>query len=362
VTNFFAPAFRVEINGSQLQADVSKNIQQVQVVNKPDTLDTFSLTLANTLPKMRWTHTSDADLFQLGSSVKIAFGYVDDLQAMIEGEINQISPTFPASGTPTVTIQGQTLLHRLADYTKPRTFQKATDKEMANTIADDATLGFDAEETDIQYDYVIKGNQSDLEFLKERAARIHFEILVKDKTLIFRKAKEAETKTYTLVWTQIQKGFTMANTLPLKSFSPQLDASQPVTSTEHRAYDVKSKKAFICRAGPDDQAAKMGGTQKAADVVTGSFQRTRELRHGTSPFTTQAEGDQHARAAFNQRALKLIGGSGATLGVPDLRSGQVVELQGLGSVFSGCYYIDEATHCIDGSGYQTSFTVKRNAK
>jgi len=362
VADYFAPAFRVEINGTRLQADVSENIQQVQVVSKPGTLDTFSLTLANTLPKMRWTHTSDAELFQLAKSVTIAFGYADHLELMIEGEIKQINPTFPSSGVPTVTIQGQTLLHRLMDNNKTRTFQKMTDKEIAQQIGEDAGLEVEAEDTDIRHDYVMQANQSDLAFLKERADRIHFEIAMEQKKLIFRKARETSQKSYTLVWTQIQRGFTLANTLPLKSFTPQLDASQPVSSVEYRAYDVKTKQAFVCRADSADQTSTMGGQETAAQVITSSFQRPRQYNQGTMPFVSQAEGDQFAKAEYNSRAMNLIGGSGETIGVPALRSGQVVELKGLGMMFDGLYYIDEATHSIDGNGYQTSFTVKRNAK
>jgi phage protein D len=81
----------------------------------------------------------------------------------------------------------------------------------------------------------------------------------------------------------------------------------------------------------------------------------------TTPFSSQAEGDQHAKAKFNEKAMNLVGGSAQTIGIPDLRSGQVVELKGLGPRFDGFYYIDEATHSISGSGYQTSFTVKRNS-
>jgi phage protein D len=76
-TDYFAPAFKVEINGAKLMADVSKNITQVRIVNEPDTLDTFSLTLANPYPKMPWTHTDQADLFKEGNAIKIELGYVE---------------------------------------------------------------------------------------------------------------------------------------------------------------------------------------------------------------------------------------------------------------------------------------------
>src|SRR5262249_10694255 len=150
---------------------------------------TFSFTVINNLPELRWTHTADADLFKEGNSVKIAMGYVDDIRDMIEGEITQIKPSFPESGIPTLGVEGYTRLHRLQGDSKTRTFQQMTDKQIVEKIAQEAGLKGDAEDTEVQHDYIMQANQTDLAFLRDRASRIHFEILVSGKTLIFRKAK-----------------------------------------------------------------------------------------------------------------------------------------------------------------------------
>ena len=59
--------------------------------------------------------------------------------------------------------------------------------------------------------------------------------------------------------------------------------------------------------------------------------------------------------------MSFIQGTAETIGIPELWSGLVVELKGLGPTFNGCYYVHEATHTIDENGYGTSFVVKRNA-
>jgi phage protein D len=361
VPNYFAPAFQVEVDGTKLQADVSMNIEEVQVVSKPDTLDTFTFTITNALPKMRWTHTSDADLFNQAKSVKIAMGYVDDLQEMMEGEITQITPTFPDSGVPTLAIEGHALLHRLHGTNRTRTFQQVSDKQIVEQIARDAGLQAEAEDPNMQYEYVIQPNQTDLEFLRERARRIHFEILVRNKTLIFRKSQEAQDKTYTLVWAQMQKSVASGgNTLPMGTCSLQFNALKPPTDVEVRCYDPKSKQAFVSHANSSDQTSKMAGTQTGGDV-TGSFPRPSNHVHVSTPFPSQEECDRHAKAIYNNEALGLVTGTVTTIGAPDLRSGQVIEMLGIGRRFEGSYCIDEATHSIGSSGYQTSLTVKRNA-
>jgi uncharacterized protein len=363
VHKYFVPAFQIEVDGSALQADVSKNIQHLEVVSMPDTLDTFNFTLTNSLPKMRWTHTDDAQLFAPGSSVRIAMGYVDDMHDMMEGEITQVSPTFPDSGMPTVGIEGHSRMHRLRGENKTRTFQKTTPKQIVQQIGKDADLQVQADDVNLQQDYVIQPNQSDLEFLKSLAGSVHCEVLVREKTLIFRKAREADTKSFTLVWCGPQESFSLPpDTLPLKSFSPTMNATAPATNVQYRAYDMKSKKAFVSNADSSNQSSLMGGSQTAAQASQTAFNRSRTVINVTTPFNTQDEGDRHAKSTYNAKSMGLIGGTAATIGIPELWSGIVVELQGLGPIFNGNYYVNQATHTIDGSGYSTSINLKRNAK
>jgi phage protein D len=341
---------------------VSAEITEVKVVSKPDTLDTFSFTIVNALPKMRWTHTSDADLFREGSAVQIALGYVDDLQDMIEGEITQISPSFPQDGIPTLAIEGRTLLHRLHGTNNTRTFQGVSDKDIVEKIAQEANLQAEAEDPQVQYEYVMQPNQTDLEFLRDRARKLHFEILVRGKKLIFRRSQEQKPKSYTLVWAHAQMAIAMGtNTLPLSTFQLQMNASKPPTSVETRSYDAASKQAFVAQAGPSDQTSPMGGNKKGGDVANDAFKRERKLVHVVTPHGSQSECHEHAKAYYNNQAMGLISGTAETIGVPDLRGGQIIAMLGVGRRFEGEYRIDEATHSIGGDGYTTSLTVKRNS-
>ena len=361
--DYFAPAFQVQINGTSLAADISKNISQVSVISQSDTMDNFNFTMVNQYPRLRWTHTSDAQLFQQGGTVTISMGYgsADDLQPMIEGIITKLSPTFPESGTPTVRVEGHTKMHQLQGSKTTRTFQQMTDTQIVTQIAEKAGLAVQADDTQVSYDYVIQANQTDLEFIKARAARIHFELVVKGPTLIFRKANEASTKIYTLVWGNTQEGLASGpNTLPLKSFTPSMNALQPPTSVEVRGYDVKNKTEFVGSANAGSEDTDMAGS-KTGSQVAGTLQTPRKFVRVSIPVASQAEADQHAKAILNNLAMSLVTGDASTIGIPDLRCGSVVEFKGLGPVFSGLYYIDNATHTIDGGGYKTDISVKRNA-
>lgn len=362
MTNYFAPAFKILVNGSQLEADVSYEIEQLTVVSKPDTLDTFTFTIANPMPKMRWTHTTDGDLFKEGSAVKIKMGYVDDLQDMIDGEITQITPSFPADGVPTVEIQGHNLLHRLRGTNNTRTFQNASDKDIAEQIGQKLNLQVQADDPGTQYEYVMQPNQTDLEFLRERARKVHFELVVKDKILFFRKSAEVTPKTYTLVWAQAQKAVaTGSEILPLTTFSLQMNATAPPSKVQSRGWDPTTKQAITSTADSSDQTSPMNGSQEGGNVPSSAYGTDRTLVHVQTPFGSQSECDEHAKASYNNQAMGLVTGTAETIGVPDLRSGTVIQMLGVGLRFEGEYMIDEATHAIGGSGYKTSLTVKRNS-
>jgi phage protein D len=362
VSNYFGPSFKVEVNGNWLAADISKNIQQISVTFEPDTMDTCKMTLVNAYPEMRWTHTSDADLFQEGSTVTIQMGYVDDMQPMFDGEITKISPSFPDSGTPVVEIEGHSRAHWLHRDKKTRTFQQMSDKQIAEKIAQDAGLSAQADDTEVQHDYVMQPNLTDLEFLRTRAARIHFEVVVEGKKLIFRKQQEADTKIYTLVWAQPQQGFGGGpNRLPLKNFTPVMNTLNQVSQVKVQGYDPATKSKIVSTAGQDTLTSPMGGSESGSQVTTTAFQKQRQEIKVSNPVMSQSEADQHAKALYNQRAMNFITGSGATIGVPDIRAGKVVELQGLGPRFSGFYLVQETTHTIGESGYETTFNLKRNS-
>jgi uncharacterized protein len=361
MADYFAPAFFVQVNGTALSADVSCNVENISIVTATNTLDNLSFTIVNTYPEMRWTHTSDADLFKEGNSVVVGLGYVDDLESLFDGEITKVSPTFPSSGVPTVAIEGQSRLHWLQRGKNTRSFQQTTDKQIVEKIAQDNGLEPQVEDPGVTYDYVMQPNQTDLEFLRARAARIHYEVFVHAKKLFFRKMNEDDQEIYTLVWGHTQAGLSAPNTFPLVEFTPTIDARQPAPSTQVRGYDPKTKQPIVANAGPDDQNGTMGGTVKGGNVWQNAYQKQRDHVIVTVPVQSQDEADQRAKAHYNNLAIGTITGNGSTIGLPALRSGKVIKLDGLGDRFNGLYYLDQVTHTLDESGYKTSFTAKRNA-
>jgi hypothetical protein len=358
-TEYFAPAFRVEVAGVGLAPDVA-NVLSVDVSTQPGAIDHCSLTLANPFPELPWTHTDKAKLLREGGSVRISLGYVDRLEPLFDGEITKVSPTFPESGAPTVLVEGLSRLHRLDYGTKMRTFQDMTDADILQKIAWEHSLTPQSDPTPIKHRYLAQTNLTDLKFLLARARWLRFELLADGKEVIFRRANEGEAKTYALVWGNPQEGLQPdAKVLPLRSFSPTLNAREPVSSVIVRGQDSSTGEAIEERAGKGNEDASMGG-ESAADVGSAAWAGESELVISDQPVASRQEARELARAVYNRRARRLVSGRGASIGIPDLRSGNVIELRGVGR-FSGLYYVTSVSHRIGASGYETTFDVERSS-
>jgi phage protein D len=58
-------------------------------------------------------------------------------------------------------------------------------------------------------------------------------------------------------------------------------------------------------------------------------------------------------------AKNMLQATGSTVGLPDLHAGSVVVIDGLGSRFSGRYFVVSTTHTVGDGGYTTQFECKR---
>ena len=67
-------------------------------------------------------------------------------------------------------------------------------------------------------------------------------------------------------------------------------------------------------------------------------------------------------AILRDRHKEMVKASVTCVGLPDLRAGQRVQIEGLGVRFSGTYFVTETTHTIGDSGYTTKFNARREDK
>ena len=146
----------------------------------------------------------DDSLFREGNAVEIQMGYESgSLMMRMAGEITGLEPEFSTAQAPTLTVRGYDRRHRLLRGHKTRSFVKMKDSAIARQIAAEAGLTGRVVDSKTTFDYVMQQNQTDLDFLRERARRIGYEVVVEDKIFYFRPPRINRRQQQFSLWTTI---------------------------------------------------------------------------------------------------------------------------------------------------------------
>ena len=343
------PGFDIQINRSPLPTAVVAQVGNVIVDDDTNLPSMFTLGLTSSEQQANANQLIDQALFAIGNVVEVKLGYGDRLMRLISGEITGLEPEFTYNGLPSLTVRGYDRRHRLQRGRKTRTFVQQKDSDIAAQIAREAGLSAQTQDSQVTHAYTLQANQTDLEFLQTRSRPIRYEVVMDDRTLLFRPVANAESEVLTLTFED-----------DLLEFYPRLSSMGQVNEVAVCGWSPKNKKEIIGQARRGDEVSTMGGQKSGAAIAEAAFS-TAVARLGDRPVRTQAEADQLAKAHFNQDVLALIQGEGVCKGYPQLRAGKVIKIDGIGQRFSGNYYVTAASHRYSTRGYYTHFTVQRNS-
>jgi len=351
MTKSLVAVARIIINDNPLPIDVKSKTGSISIKVSED-LEApamFTLEISGWDLIQKTANWIDNDqYFGLGNKIEIQLGYKNKQESLIVGEITGLEPEFTSDGA-ILTVRGHNYSHRLLRGNKTQTFTNIQDSKIAEKIAEQQKLETNIEATKETLDYVIQSNQSDLDFLQNRAERIGYEVFVENKTLYFRSVQEDSQTILTL---DIKED--------LIQFSPRLSTMEQVGQIEVRSWNPLEKKLLVGKAGVGDEKTTMGGETSGAKAVK-IFGKTSYI-YLNSSIKTEQEAKKVAEALFNQMTRSYITGEGTCIGNPQLRVGKVIEIIGVGERFSGSYYVTETTHSYSESeGYQTEFSFKRSA-
>lgn len=341
-------SFDIRIDGSPLPMEVGLQIIGITVDDDVNAPSMVTVELTGLEQQDNHVPVLDDKLFPIGGAVEIKLGYAGKLATVFKGEVTGLEPEFSFNTLPNLIVRGYDRRHRLLRGSSTRTFVKQKDSDIASQIAQEAGLSPDVKDSQVTHDYVLQANQTDLAFLQARARLIQYEVTVDDKTLSFHPVANAASAILTLTLED-----------DLLEFSPRLSAVGQASDTAARGWNLKDKKEIVGKAGTGDEVSLMDGKSSGATLSKRAFGKATEGSY--RPVATQAEADQRAKARLNQDVLMLVTGEGICQGRTELRAGKVIKIGGLGTSFSGSYYVTSASHRYSDSGYYTYFRVVRNA-
>jgi len=344
--DFYVPEVKIYVDGKKLSS-LGIDVSEVKIEQILDGADSFSFTVPQALSEEFNPRFPDA--FQFGSKVEIYIGYRDRLFHAITGIINSILWDLTEENYMDITVEGYDYLFLLMKKEKHRSWNNKKDSEVIKEILQKYPFkNLSIEDTRIRHPHIRQEGESDFHFIKRLAQRNGFEYFVEGETFYFRPPAVDKKPVFSLNFGK-----------ELFSFNLQCNIAQQVSEVQVIGWDTKSKKEIkgVAKKGDEDKVERKGET--GADLIK-SILKEEVVHQVRAPVYSIEEAKRLAKSILNELSYGLIKGECRALGLPGLRPAQVIELKGLGKMFSRRYYVEKVTHEIGDNGYETSFSVRGN--
>lgn len=270
---------------------------------------------------------------------------------LIKGEITAIEAQFNPESQAPVVIRGYDASHRLHRGRYNRSFQNMADSDIVRQLANETGISTGTiDDTKGPYGfgdpvgYVFQENQTNMEFLRERAARHGFELFVQDGKLNFRKPT-AKTSVK-LQWLK-----------DISSFQVQVSSAEQVSSVEVRGWDYQNKQAIVSTKSSQTAEVVTEIEQGKGSKTSTAFKGSPKMVVVNQPVSSSEESEKIAQALYNELSGEFIQADAKAEGNPEIRPGRAVQLADLGK-YSGKYYVTETRHVFQQRVYTTEFSVR----
>jgi phage protein D len=332
--------FYLKIDGQSASRDIMNAIVSVEVDFGLQLPTMFSITLQN--PGGRLLEDT---VLEEGRSIEVSAEGEEGPVQLCTGKISAYEPEF-TGGHQSLTVRGYDLAYGLYRSKHRTTYVQMTDSDIVQRIARDVGLQADVESTQHVHEYVFQNNLTHMEFLRQRARLIGYEIFVRGDTLVFRGASSEDDATCSLTWGD-----------DFSEFHPRLSVAEQVDEVIVRGWNPATKSEVIGRA-VQGQGAPDIGERRSGAAVASEVWGAASIQISDRPVRNQSQADVIAQAVLDERTRGFVTGDGVCRGNPAITCGSRVQIEGIGSRFSGTYYVTACTHRMSKEeGYVVRFSV-----
>lgn len=290
----------------------------------------------------------DRRTLDFGKTLAVEFGPPEESGPIFAGRISGLEANFPSGRPPEFLVLAEDRFQDLRMERRTRTFEDMTDADVIRQVASHHGLTAQVDVDGPTHRLLAQLNQSDLAFLRERAAARDAELWLDNRTLYVQARSRRNHGAIT---------FTYGG--DLLEFSVLADLAHQRTAVRVSGWDVAAKEAIDADAGSSVIQAELGGRQSGSSLLQAALAPHTERVALDVPLS-QAEARSLAEARYRARARGFVRGQGTVDGNPRLRVGTTVELRNVGPLFDGPYYVTLTRHSFDlVHGYRTAFHVER---
>jgi phage protein D len=349
--SFYVPTFEINIGGQTRFSPATGQASSVTVRTALEKANRTSFTVAGVYDQAQSDFIDLATTgVKIGKELEVKLGYGSETETVMLGRITDIKPTFPSGGAPTVAVIAHDYRYFMDQASIDRSWDNTTVESATGSIA--KTYGFKRVEigesrpsasggatggsaSKEKLKQLVQDSETDLAFLKKLIKKHNYEMYSLGGVLRFRRPAKLEGNPEASVKLGYGGG--------LRSYQ------RTAGSDESKVKKVKHR----------------GTNPRTGETVSGSSTRTQtegsdEERLFKAPMESDEEAEKRSESKAN--AIDHARRSQATtIGLPDLRIGEWLEVTDLGSVagqtYDGTYYLREVDHTIDNSGYSTQLQM-----
>jgi phage protein D len=271
-----------------------------------------------------------------------------DTDVIFNGRIMALEASFPAGAPPVLTVLAEDRFQDLRMTRRTRAFNDVSDADVSRRIASDHGLTADVSADGPTYKLLAQVNQSDLAFLRERARSVDAELWIDGSALQFKARANRRSKPIELTLRR-----------ELQSFTVKADLAYQRSTVTANGWDVASKSALQHAADESVIRGELNGDVSGVSILKKALGERKEAIAHTVPLNNN-EVEAVAESYFKSYARRFVIGRGTATTQAKLRVGTLVDLKGLGPLFTGKYYVVEAQHLFDSArGLRTEFTAER---
>jgi hypothetical protein len=290
----------------------------------------------------------DRQLLDFGKPIKIEAGAGDAAGSIFEGRIMGIEGRYFSVRPPELLFLAEDRLQDLRMTRRTRSFESVSDQDVFQKIASEYGLQTSLDVTGPQYKTLSQVNQSDLAFLRERARAIDAELWIDGSTLHVQARARRKTGDVTLNFGE-----------RLYEFSVLADLALQMSGMTVSGWDVSGKQTLTYRADDSALSSELNGDLSGTNLLQQAVgKRDQQIVHHLP--ATSAETQALAESEYRRAARRFLTGMGVSEGDSRIHVGTKLQLQNLGTIFNGAYYVTRARHTFDlVNGYRTWFEVER---
>ncbi len=388
-SQYLPSAFFVKINGTDISLDFREDIVQVIVEESLHLPSLCTLVISNSYFPGRikdevWSISKEGgtpspsnksgvggsgksleELIKIGSTIQVGFSAsttasfddADKDPSLFKGEITAIETHFTQEAQAPIVVRSYDPSHRLHRGQFNRSFLNVTDSDVVNQIIQEVGLSIGkVESTQHVHEYLFQQNQTNMEFIRERAARNGFEVYARNGKFYF--CQPHSPTEVVLRWL-----------VDISSFRVRANTSEQVQEVNVLGWDIKTKKKILGQETSSNVLTitdQGSGPQKTAKYFPGA----KKVFVVDKPILSQQEANKIAKSLFNELSGEFVVADASGTGNPSIRAGRVATLTNLSSEsgenaairtmgpFDGKYYITECRHVWRAGVYTTEFSVR----